>query len=405
VAANLLAKEDVVSLDNGCACCSLRKDIVRVLAELDRRAVERGRRFDTIFMETTGLADPRPIAFTFFANPWIAARFKLDAIVCVMDCAFAIKHLNMFSSRFPPEETTEAVNEAVSQLALADLVLLNKIDLLDGKEELETVRRITSEINPTASFLECQLNTPEGRPDAEAILSVDSFSLQKALEIDSSFLDSGSASEGELSLSDGGDGKEPIAGAKRAHSKERKPGRKVREREPKRRKKLMHDTLGIGSVGITARGPLHEWRFNMFMKDFFAEKARDIIRSKGVLCIKGYEDKKFVFQGVHDNIVFGPSPDGWVAGEERISRIVFIGKNLSRRGLTDALRSCVWVPLPEGWREEIDQDSREPVYIHESGMRQYNVPDYTPPHLEATEFISTRQPRMLLPPSPGGGEE
>ena len=81
MAANLLAKEDVVSLDNGCACCSLRKDIVRVLAELDRRAVERGRRFDTIFMETTGLADPRPIAFTFFANPWIAARFKLDAIV------------------------------------------------------------------------------------------------------------------------------------------------------------------------------------------------------------------------------------------------------------------------------------------------------------------------------------
>eukprot|EP00803_Ostreobium_quekettii_P000872 evm.model.scf_84.11 EVM.evm.TU.scf_84.11 scf_84:127856-130906(+) len=310
----------------------------------------------------------------------------------------------MFTNRFPPEETTEAVNEAVSQVALADLVLLNKRDLLHGKEELETVRRITLEINPTASFLECQLNTPEGRPDADTILSVDSFSLQKALEIDSSFLESGSESDGELSLSDGGEGNEPITGAKRAQPKERKSRKKVLEREPKRRKKLMHDTLGIGSVGITARGPLHEWRFNMFMKDFFAEKARDIIRSKGVLCIKGYEDKKFVFQGVHDNIVFGPSPDGWCEGEERISRIVFIGKNLSRRGLTDALRSCVWVPLPDGWREEMDEESREPVYIHESGMRQYNIPDYAPPHLEATEFISTRQPRVLLPPSPGGEE-
>lgn len=78
---NLVEKEDLVSLENGCVCCSLRKDIVRAFAEIDRRAKTRSKKVDYILLETTGLADPAPVAFTFFANPWIAARFKLDSIM------------------------------------------------------------------------------------------------------------------------------------------------------------------------------------------------------------------------------------------------------------------------------------------------------------------------------------
>lgn len=78
---NLIEKEDLVSLDNGCVCCSLRKDIVKALAEIERRSRHRNKRVDHVILETTGLADPAPVAFTFFANPWIVSRYKLDSIV------------------------------------------------------------------------------------------------------------------------------------------------------------------------------------------------------------------------------------------------------------------------------------------------------------------------------------
>lgn len=81
VADNLIEKEDLVSLDNGCVCCSLRKDIVKALAEIERRSRHRNKRVDQVILETTGLADPAPVAFTFFANPWIVSRFRLDSIV------------------------------------------------------------------------------------------------------------------------------------------------------------------------------------------------------------------------------------------------------------------------------------------------------------------------------------
>lgn len=81
MADTLLEREDLVSLENGCVCCSLRKDIVKALAEIERRNRTRGRRADAVIVETTGLADPAPVAFTFFANPWIAARFRIDSIL------------------------------------------------------------------------------------------------------------------------------------------------------------------------------------------------------------------------------------------------------------------------------------------------------------------------------------
>lgn len=454
VAANLLAREDLVSLDNGCVCCSLRKDIVRALAELDKRANARGRPFDAVFLETTGLADPAPIAFTFFANPWIAARFKLDSILCVVDVAYMHKNLSMFKDVWPLAKH-EAVNEAVSQLAFADLVLLNKVDLV-SHEELKTVRDVTRHINRNATLLECQLNRSSGCPPLDKIVGIDSFSLKRALEIDSTLLDesedevvSESSAEKVDARSDKQESDTSMSDSGTHYSKEKgemeedsvvqsdednntccKAGRKrslrphvqsdeengleckarakrclccePEEKQPRRRRKLMHDTMGIGSVGITARGPLHEWRFNMFMKDFFAERSKDIIRCKGVLSIKGYENTKFVFQGVHDNIMYGPAPGGWCPDEERINRVVFIGKNLNRKDLANALRSCVWTPLPPGWSEEIDPETRTPVYIHEDGQRQKGIPAYACPHLVSTDVIPTDQPTRLQPKNKKG---
>ena len=103
------------------------------------------------------------------------------------------------------------------------------------------------------------------------------------------------------------------------------------QRQPKRRRKKLHDLSGVGSVGITARGALDQYRFNCFMRDLLAERARDIFRCKGVLCINGQERTKFVFQGVHETVCYGPAATEWPAGVQPINQIVFIGRNLSRK--------------------------------------------------------------------------
>lgn len=470
VAANLRAKEDLVSLENGCVCCSLRKDIVRALAELDARGKSRGRPFDAVLLETTGLADPAPVAFTFFANPWIAARFKLDSILCVVDVEYTLRNLTMFEDQASPSDA-ETVNECVRQLAFADLILLNKLDLV-SPEDLNAVRSITKRINTSASMIECQLNREDRCPALGSILGVDTFSLERALELDPTFLDSDSGSEDnaedsedmEPCVSDdpdemmndctapedndnndtsqpnvwnlvhsskkegfempgiskhvhrdpeeSGDGIICTKGKsrfrhyhhhdRRRHHHAAKKGLEHEHREdrrPKRQRKLMHDTMGICSVAITAHGALHQWRFNMFLRDFFTEKSNDIFRCKGVLCIKGYEDTKFVFQGVHDNIVYGPSPGGWASGEERMNRIVFIGKNLSRKALTSALRTCIWTPLPPGWREQIDHEGKELFYVHEeTGHTQRETPtSMERPHVVVSDVVPTVQPEKLQP--------
>ena len=115
----------------------------------------------------------------------------------------------------------------------------------------------------------------------------------------------------------------------------------------------------------------------MFMKDLLLEKARDIMRCKGVLCIHGQERTRFVFQGVHDTVCFGPSAQGWDpdASGPPVSQIVFIGRNLDRAMLSEGFRSCVWTPLPAGWAEHVDARSGRPYYVCPStGTKQWTRP-------------------------------
>jgi len=107
------------------------------------------------------------------------------------------------------------------------------------------------------------------------------------------------------------------------------------------------------------------------------------------------ENIKFVFQGVHDNIVFGPSPDGWAEGEERMNSIVFIGKNLSRKALTSAFRTCVWTPLPSGWTEETTEDGKELLYVHESGIKQKDMPLVAVPKIVTSEVIFANHHKVM----------
>ncbi|KAG1662674.1 hypothetical protein FOA52_014600 [Chlamydomonas sp. UWO 241] len=461
VADNLLEKEDLVSLENGCMCCSLRKDIVKAFATIETRAKSREAPYDAIIMETTGLADPAPVAFTFFANPWVASRFKLDSIICV-------------------------------QIAFSDLILLNKCDLVN-EEEKTTVLRTVRKINMTARVIEVQLNDPTKRPKFDQLLGINSFSINRALEIEPEFLHSDSSNSDD----DGGSGlrqgqapdpggtainhanaespesavastvtgtvphprarqstgaragaapaaaagaapaaagaasdmaavkdgaaRVPMEGAeggeaggsgssKRRRDQCEAPGsggggsnggdiddHEKGAKAPRRNRKKLHDLSNVSSVGITVGGPLEEYRFNMFMRDLLTEKASDIFRFKGVLSIHGYDDQKFVFQGVHETICYGPCEKGWVEREAPQNQIVFIGKGLDRKALIEGFRTCVWMPLPEGWSEFKGAKTGKSYYCNAmSGEKTWLRPNDASAHVVGSH-ASTAQPKKRLP--------
>ncbi|KAF8072590.1 Cbwd1 [Scenedesmus sp. PABB004] len=477
VADNLIEKEDLVSLDNGCVCCSLRKDIVKALAEIERRSKHRSKRVDQVILETTGLADPAPVAFTFFANPWIVSRYRLDSIVCVVDTRYVMQHLE--------EDSAGGINEIAQQLAFSDLILLNKTDLVDA-EQLDVVKGAVRRINQSAQLVECRLNVEGAAPPLSLLLENNSFSVNKALQVDPEFLHSDSGSDLDDSDSDsddsdsgsgGGDdspGHNAAAGdapgeaegsAAQQHAAgccggSGRPGKRQKveqqqqqqqqqqqdgdadaarresgqqaesslqtsqtrcggrwgqqsmaddsaaaltkgERRPKRRRKQLHDLSGVGSVGIVARGPLDEYRFNMFMRDLLAEKAKDIFRCKGVLAVHGYGNQRFVFQGVHETICYGPSDKPWADNETRINQIVFIGRRLDRKALMEGFRTCVWSRLPDGWQEYHDPVTLQPYYYNpntnqKTWARPVDQP-VCPSAVTATRLTSMEQPRSLQP--------
>ena len=271
------AEEEIFEMNNGCICCTVRGDLIRILGNLMRRKDK----FDQILIETTGLADPAPVAQTFFVDDEMAAQLKLDAIVTVVDAKHLLPHLD--------EEKPEGVeNEALEQLAFADRIVLNKIDLADNDELSEVESRI-QEVNPLAPII----RTQHGKVNLDAILDVGAFSLDRVLADDPEFLD-------------------PDA-------------------------EHQHD-LTVTSVGIEVQGDLDLERLNDWLGNLLRTKGTDIFRSKGILSIAGMEER-YVFQGVH--MLLDGQPNGTWGQEERRNRLVFIGRNLDRESLEKSFRSCL----------------------------------------------------------------
>ena len=271
------AEEEIFEMNNGCICCTVRGDLIRILGNLMRRKDK----FDQILIETTGLADPAPVAQTFFVDDEMAAQLKLDAIVTVVDAKHLLPHLD--------EEKPEGVeNEALEQLAFADRIVLNKIDLADNDELSEVESRI-QEVNPLAPII----RTQHGKVNLDAILDVGAFSLDRVLADDPEFLD-------------------PDA-------------------------EHQHD-LTVTSVGIEVQGDLDLERLNDWLGNLLRTKGTDIFRSIGILSIAGMEER-YVFQGVH--MLLDGQPNGTWGKEERRNRLVFIGRNLDRESLEKSFRSCL----------------------------------------------------------------
>ncbi|GAA0448878.1 GTP-binding protein [Streptomyces olivaceiscleroticus] len=271
------AEEEIFEMNNGCICCTVRGDLIRILGALMRRR----EKFDHILIETTGLADPAPVAQTFFMDDEIAGQLRLDAIVTLVDAAHALPHLD--------EEKPEGVeNEAVEQIAFADRVVLNKTDLADESTIAEVISRIRA-INAPVQIIPTQ----HAEVDLARVMNVGAFDLERVLKDDPEFL------------------------TETEHQ---------------------HDT-SVTSVGFELTGELDEDRLNRWLGALLRTKGTDIFRSKGILAIAG-APKQYVFQGVH-MLLDGEFGRDWQEGESRQSKLVFIGRGLDRAQLEKGLAACL----------------------------------------------------------------
>ena len=224
------ADEEVFEMNNGCICCTVRGDLIRILSGLMKRADQ----LDAIIVETTGLADPAPVAQTFFVDEDVADRTKLDAIVTVADAV----HLDAQLGEH---------HEAEEQIAFADVVLLNKTDLIES-ENLESVETRIRKINPYAKII----RTARCDAPLDEVVGLNAFSLDRVLEVEPDFLDSD-------------------------HDHE-------------------HDD-DVTSVSFISDTPLDMEKFQAWFGDLLRTKGQDILRSKGILDFKGEEEDVNNFKG------------------------------------------------------------------------------------------------------------
>ncbi|MBU8544736.1 MULTISPECIES: CobW family GTP-binding protein [Roseomonadaceae] len=265
------ADEEVFEMNNGCICCTVRGDLIRIIGGL----MKRKGKFDGIIVETTGLADPAPVAQTFFADEDVKRATKLDAIVTVVDA----KHL------FARLDDSK---EAQEQIAFADIIVLNKIDLVTA-EEADAVERRIRGINP---YAEIRRATKSDVP-IEAVIGRDAFNLERILERDPEFL------SGEDD-----------------HT---------------------HDDA-VMSLSFEATRPLDPEKFNAWISDLLQKKGQDLLRTKGILAYAN-DDRRFAFQAVH-MIADGDYIGNWKDGDPRRSKIVFIGRDLNRPQLRRGFEAC-----------------------------------------------------------------
>lgn len=190
------------------------------------------------------------------------------------------------------------------------------------------------------------IKTTNSVVDLDRVLGVNSFSVEKTLEVDPDFLtdedghkDAEAAHDAAATGTGGACTDDACTDHSHSHSHSHSHGHG--EEPPKKRKKKKHDLTGVSSVGILAEGELDFAQVNTFMMKVLQENSLNIYRSKGVMCFKDQGNTKFVFQGVHEQINFGPSAVEWGPDEKRVNKMVFIGRNLNRKELEEGFRACL----------------------------------------------------------------
>ena len=276
--------QEVVEMSNGCICCTVRGDLLRSLFGL----LEHRDKFDTLMIETTGLADPAPVVQSFFIDERIKSQYQLNGVVTVVDA----RHIFQQLSNSP---------EAKEQIAFADMVLLNKIDLINP-EDLPELEFKLRNLNGAARI--CQ--TRNSDVDIGTVLDLRSLDVEVRAE-------------------------------KHDHNH--------------------RHTDDIETVAISTAGDLDGLKLSHWFRALLAEFGERIMRMKGILNLRKDPDQ-FVFQGVH--MLFEGRPGrAWAAEEERLNRLVFIGRDLDKEKITEGFLNCVTTGNGASSAEDVDPFGRK----------------------------------------------
>ena len=301
------ADEEVFEMNNGCICCTVRGDLVRIIDGLMRR---KGK-FDAVIVETTGLADPAPVAQTFFVDENVGRKTRLDAVVTVADAKWLSERL-------------KDAPEAKNQIAFADVILLNKTDLVSADELAEVEGRIRA-INPYAKLH----RTQRAQIPIAEVLDRKAFDLDRILDIEPQFLETEDDHDHHHGH-DHGDGHGHDHHDDHGHDHHGEHGHKGI--------KHYHDE-DMQSVSLKIEKPLDPDKFFPWVQNLVQTEGPNILRCKGILSFKN-DDDRFVFQGVH-MILDGDHQRPWAKDETRDSRIVFIGRNLPEDKIREGFEGCV----------------------------------------------------------------
>ena len=287
------AEEEIFEMNNGCICCTVRGDLIRILGNL----LKRKDKFDYILIETTGLADPGPVVQTFFFDEELKHKLRLDGVVTVVDAKHVWQHFDD--------------NEVQEQIAFADVILLNKTDLVPV-EKLEELEARIRRMNGVAKLH----RTQKAVTPMDNIVGIQGFNLQRIQDIDPELIPKPKKHDHEH-----GENCDPDCG--HDHHEEEHHHR--------------HDA-SVTSVGILLPGELNEKKVNVWFSKLLAEKGQDLYRMKGVLSLRG-DPNRFIFQGVHMTL---DTTVGSAWGKTlRVNKLIFIGKNLDREALNEGFRACL----------------------------------------------------------------
>ncbi len=289
--------EEVYEMNNGCVCCTVRGDLIRVVSGLMKRQGS-GKGFDAIVIETTGLADPAPVAQTFFMDDDVRAKTKLDSVTTVVDARHVLLRL-------------EDSREAREQIAFADQIVLNKTDLVD-EAGLRKVEAVLRRLNPLAPIHRAtRSNVP-----LETVLGRGGFDLDRILELEPEFLNPPHGEAGHVHDQDcEHDHDHGHEGHDHGH--------------------VLDDIKG---VSLRLDRPIDGEKVTRWLNETLQAQGPDILRAKGILDVKG-EPRRLVFQAVH-MLLEGDFQRPWRDDEARYSRMVFIGRNLDEAALRRGFESC-----------------------------------------------------------------
>jgi G3E family GTPase len=341
-------EEEIIEMMNGCICCTVRQDLVVVLRKFSERMKQgKLKKLDCVLIETTGMADPAPVAQTFFVDDEVKENFRLDGIVTLIDAKHVEQHLD--------EEKAEGQeNEAVEQVAFADRMILNKTDLVTEDDLVRVEKRLKS-MNSSAGIIRSERSAVS----VDNVLDIRAFDLKKTVEMDPEFLNTENEHE--------------------------------------------HDAT-VSSVSVIEKRPLDLDAIQRWFNYMLVNRGTDLYRMKGVLNVAN-SDERFMFQAVH-MIFNGNFDEPWQADETRESRFVFIGKNLDHDELRRGFEKCVLTPELEAKRlAELRFDVGDPVECNTNdgwvagviAGRMYRD-DFMPPGLVAPYQIELRDGTLIWAP-------